>query len=119
MNVVLWTLALTTFLGWRVVDAQFGLVAAQQFFYVMQGVLGAAIVLGAVVSRPRVLLVVYCAVEYVLSAACGAWWFWFAAGGVEEGSICRRGHGWAWIVIAVCVSTLIGLDYAYRHSSRS
>lgn len=119
MNAVLWTLALTTFLGWRFVDAQFGLVAAQQFFYVMQGVLGLAVVLCAIVRRPAFLLVVYCAVEYVLTAACGAWWFWIAAGGVEEGSICRRGHGWAWIVIGLCAVTLLGLNYAYRHSSRS
>lgn len=77
----------------------------------MQGVLGCLLSFAAFRARAYLPLVVFCGMEYVLTAVCGAGWYWFTevTGEPALGALCTRDHGWTWSVILICVLILGGI----------
>lgn len=105
--ILLWVLALATFLGYHGIEALWGLRSSLIYFYVMRAILGLYTICLLWVERDRLFLfpAVYVAVEWTLNAACGFNWYVYAGGGYAT-SICAKDHGWVWTVIAICLIVL-------------
>lgn len=117
----LWAVAVSTFIGYHLIDALFPIRVTEIYFYVMRAVLGAMLSLTLLIERepkePYFWLAVYCGLMWTLNAICGFSWYVLTDGG-HATALCKRDQTWVWISIGLCVAILWGLRRWLR-STRS